>query len=147
MLWPNNFSEDKEYPIVLFLHGACERGNDNESQLINGGKLFTNEMNRDAFPAIVLFPQCPKDDFWSNTITDRTTNPVSRTFPNTPPTKALNLVMLLMESYLNKPYVNKEKVYVGGLLMGGMGTFEILYRKPDVFAAAISICSEEIQKR
>ena len=39
-----------------------------------------------------------------------------------------------------KPFINKQKVYVGGLSMGGMGTFEIVYRKPNLFAAAFSIC-------
>lgn len=41
---------------------------------------------------------------------------------------------------LTKPYVNANQVYVGGLSMGGMGTFEILSRRPDMFAAAIAIC-------
>ena len=48
--------------------------------------------------------------------------------------------MQLMEDMTQKPYVNKDQIYVGGLSMGGMGTFEILYRKPDLFAAAIAIC-------
>jgi predicted peptidase len=52
----------------------------------------------------------------------------------------MTLVMQLMDEMLAKSYVNTEQVYVGGLSMGGMGTFEILYRKPDVFAAAFAIC-------
>lgn len=141
ILFPKDFDETIQYPLVLFLHGAGERGNDNIKQLTHGSKLFANDMNRGAFPAIVIFPQCPQEDYWSNVTLDRSTNPISFKFPlNEPPTKDLNLVMLLMEDYLSQPYVNKEKIYVGGLSMGGMGTFEILSRKPDMFAAAFSIC-------
>lgn len=141
MLLPENFSESKQYPVVLFLHGAGERGNDNVKQLTHGSKLFTNETNRGAFPAIIIFPQCPQNDYWANANVDRSTKPITLTFTlGLPSTKALNLTMLLMENLLSKPYVNKQKVYIGGLSMGGMGTFEMLYRKPDMFAAAFAIC-------
>ncbi|MDD7887534.1 prolyl oligopeptidase family serine peptidase [Flavivirga sp. 57AJ16] len=141
MLLPKDFSEEKQYPIVLFLHGAGERGNDNKKQLVHGSKLFLNQMNRGAFPAIVIFPQCPRNSYWSNAKVDRTTKPISLVYPlNEPPTKALDLVIQLMEEYVGKPYVDNNKIYVGGLSMGGMGTFEILNRKPNMFAAAFAIC-------
>lgn len=141
LLMPQNFSETKEYPVVLFLHGAGERGDDNESQLVHGSKLFLNQMNRGAFPAIVIFPQCPKEDYWANPVIDRSTRPITYTFrEDDPPTKSLSLVMALLDDFLSKPYVNRNKVYVGGLSMGGLGTYEILYRKPDMFAAAFAIC-------
>lgn len=141
LLMPKNFSEEKKYPIVLFLHGAGERGSDNKKQLVHGSKLFLNKMNRGAFPAIVIFPQCPEENYWSSASVDRSTMPISLIFPlENPPTKPLSLVMQLMEIYQNKPFVERDKMYVGGLSMGGMGTFEILYRKPDIFAAAFAIC-------
>ena len=141
LLLPKDFTKDKKYPVVLFLHGAGERGNDNQKQLAHGSKLFLSQTARDSFPAIVIFPQCPKNDYWANAEVDRTTYPLTITFPSDlPPTNALNLVMQLMEDMTQKPYVNKDQIYVGGLSMGGMGTFEILYRKPDLFAAAIAIC-------
>ena len=139
--YPKDFDVSKKYPLVLFLHGAGERGNDNKKQLTHGSKLFSNEMNRGAFPSIVIFPQCPQNDYWSNAQVDRSTKPISLKFPlNQAPTTSLNLVMLLMENCLENPYVDKQKTYVGGLSMGGMGTFEILYRKPNTFAAAFVIC-------
>ena len=141
MLLPKDFTKDKLYPLVLFLHGAGERGNDNKTQLVHGSKLFTDESNRENFPAIIIFPQCPKNDYWAKTNVDRSTKPISRNFPlNIGSTKALNLVMELMDDLTSKPFVNKSKVYIGGLSMGGMGTFEIVYRKPDMFAAAFAIC-------
>ena len=141
MLLPKDFSEDKKYPVVLFLHGAGERGSDNQKQLTHGSKLFLDKINRGAFPAIVIFPQCPKEDYWANANVDRSSYPLNITFPkDKAPTKALSLVMNLMDDMIKKPYVETNKVYVGGLSMGGMGTFEILYRKPDMFAAAFAIC-------
>ena len=141
ILYPENFSENENYPLVLFLHGAGERGNDNEKQLVHGSKLFTKKINRGAFPAIVIFPQCPKNSYWSNAEVDRSNYPIKLTFPeNKPPTKPMELVMDLLDEFSNKPFVQKEKIYVGGLSMGGMGTFEILARKPDAFAAAFAIC-------
>ncbi|HMC01425.1 MAG TPA: alpha/beta hydrolase-fold protein [Flavobacteriaceae bacterium] len=141
ILLPKNFDESKQYPVVLFLHGAGERGNDNKAQLVHGSKLFLKENVRDSFPSIVVFPQCPKEGYWSNARVDRSTKPISLKYPvNAEPTISLSLVMKLMDEYLGKPFVNTNKVYVGGLSMGGMGTFEILYRKPDMFAAAFAIC-------
>lgn len=141
MLLPENFSKDKKYPVVLFLHGAGERGSDNQKQLTHGSKLFLDKMNRGAFPSIVIFPQCPKEDYWANANVNRSSYPLNITFPeNEAPTTALSLVMSLMDDMIKKPYVQTDKVYVGGLSMGGMGTFEILYRKPDMFAAAFAIC-------
>ena len=49
-----------QYPLVLFLHGAGERGSDNEKQLTHGGQMFLNPVNREKYPAFVLVPQCPE---------------------------------------------------------------------------------------
>lgn len=141
MLLPENFSEDKSYPVVLFLHGAGERGNDNERQLTHGSQLFLNAENRKAFPAIIIFPQCPKNDYWASAEIDRTIKPIGITFPlENQPTISMKLVMELMDEFSEKTFVNTRQIYVGGLSMGGMGTFEILYRQPNRYAAAITIC-------
>lgn len=141
VLWPDNFSEDKSYPLVLFLHGAGERGSDNKAQLTHGSSLFAAPENRSNFPAIVIFPQCPKDDYWSNVDIDRSGKGVKLEFNSEKePTSALALVMELLAQELDKSYVDKDRVYVAGLSMGGMGTFEILSRMPETFAAAIPIC-------
>ena len=140
IMYPKNFDKTRQYPVVLFLHGAGERGNDNKAQLVHGSKLFALEKNRDAFQAIVIFPQCPKDSFWANASFNRNSKPKTVEFPlNTEPKKPMDLVMQLMDVMVSKPYVNKNQMYVGGLSMGGMGTFEIVYRKPEFFAAAFTI--------
>tara|TARA_R110000765_G_scaffold170051_1_gene274989 strand:- start:319 stop:1101 length:783 start_codon:yes stop_codon:yes gene_type:complete len=141
IMYPKDFSEDMQYPVVFFLHGAGERGNDNEKQLTHGSSLFSKVENFEKFPAIVIFPQCPTLDYWSNAKVNRKKRPVSLKFKNhRKPTKALRLVMDLVEETIEKTYIKKDQVYVMGLSMGGMGTYEILYRKPELFAAAIAIC-------
>lgn len=141
IMMPKDFDDSKQYPIILFLHGAGERGSDNKAQLVHGSKLFASEENREKFSAIVIFPQCSKNSYWANAKVDRSTKPIRLEFPlNIEPTKPLKLVMQLMDEISSKPYVDKNKIYIGGLSMGGMGTFEMVYRKPRFFAAAISIC-------
>ena len=141
ILYPENFSEKEEYPVVLVLHGAGERGDDNEAQLVHGSDLFLKADNRNEFPAIVIFPQAPKNDYWAKVEVKRDTMPFQFDFRNKEkPTKSLSLVMKMMDSVVTQKFVNDNKVYVGGLSMGGMGTYEILYKKPEMFAAAFAIC-------
>lgn len=142
LLLPKNFDENKAYPLVLFLHGRGESGNDNKTQLVHGSQLFLDNYESDAFPAIVIFPQCPKDDYWSNVKRDYSKRPLER-FKykrNGKPTKAMQLVLYLMDDITKKPYVKKNQIYVGGLSMGGMGVFDILKFRPNMFAAAFPIC-------
>lgn len=142
ILFPEKFNPSLKYPLVLFLHGAGERGDNNEAQLTHGAKLFLDSNTRKHFPAIVVFPQCSKDSFWSN-VEFGTDSSGKREFlfqTGGKPTKAMAGLLGLTERLLDKPYVNREQVYVGGLSMGAMGTFEMLRRKPKAFAAAFAIC-------
>src|ERR1700761_1251027 len=65
ILYPKGYQKDTKYPLVLFLHGSGERGNDNNAQLLHGGFLFLVDSIRNRYPAIVIFPQCPTDSSWS----------------------------------------------------------------------------------
>jgi predicted peptidase len=141
ILYPDHFVAKQKYPLLFVLHGSGERGNDNELQLTHGSCLFLKDDVRKKFPAIVVFPQCPAESFWSNV--DRRPSGAKRNFvfyENGDPTQAMRLLTGLIDSLLTRPYVDQSRVYVGGLSMGGMGTFELLWRKPDVFAAAFVIC-------
>jgi len=68
ILYPENFDTSKQYPLVLFLHGAGERGNDNNTQLKHGGAMFTNPVNRTKYPCMAIFPQCPQEIWWAGGI-------------------------------------------------------------------------------
>jgi predicted peptidase len=141
ILFPERFDPLKKYPLIIVLHGAGERGKDNEAQLKFGPKLFLNDTIREKYPAIVVFPQCPSDSFWSNVKVDSTTGKWLFMFQEGgEPTRAMSTLLGLVNQLLEKPYISKKQVYIGGLSMGGMGTFEILRRKPNLFAAAFSIC-------
>lgn len=142
VLLPENFDATKKYPILFFLHGSGERGNDNLAQLGHGGRLFLKEDIRKQFPAIVVFPQCSADSYWSNVnfVTDANGKREFIFQEKGKPTKAMHALLGLVDSYLKKPYVDKKRVYVGGLSMGGMGTYELLRNKPNIFAAAFAIC-------
>ncbi len=142
LLLPENYDATKKYPLVFFMHGAGERGNDNEIQLLHGGKLFLRDDTRKNFPAIVVFPQCPKNSYWStvNMKTDKTGKRLFNFNKTTPPTIAMKMANDLLRQILKKYPVQKKKVYVGGLSMGGMGTFELAARNPKLFAAAFPIC-------
>ncbi len=140
ILYPLNFRPGKRYPLVLFLHGSGERGDDNQSQLNWGADLFLDSGNRMNFPAIVVFPQCPKDALWTQLVF-KPTDSLKFSFPtDQPPTKPMQLVMALMQSMVANKMVVTKQMYVGGLSMGGFGTFDILWRMPDFFAAAFPIC-------
>lgn len=139
LLLPENFDPAKEYPVLFFLHGAGERGNNNEAQLTHGGKLFQSERMRKEFPAIVVFPQCPTNDFWAN-VQFKNTNERFAFQKGGEPGKAMELLIDLVGSFRSLKYTDNDRLYVGGLSMGGMGTLEILRRKPKVFAAAFAIC-------
>lgn len=142
LLLPENYDTKKKYPLVFFMHGAGERGNDNEIQLVHGGKLFLRDDIRKNFPAIVVFPQCPRNSFWSavNIKTDKAGKRLFNFNKTTAPTIAMKMAHTLLRQVIKQYPVQKKKVYVGGLSMGGMGTFEITARYPKLFAAAIAIC-------
>ncbi len=143
ILFPREFDPMKKYPLIIVLHGAGERGNDNEAQLKYGTELFLKDTIRQRYAAIVIYPQCPASSYWSNVKfeKDSATQKTKFVFQyDMPPTKAMQLLLGFIDDFLDKPFVNKHKVYVGGLSMGGMGTLEIIGRKPGLFAAAFAIC-------
>jgi predicted peptidase len=141
LLLPENFDSTKNYPLILFLHGAGERGNDNEAQLVHGSSLFLRDSIRKNYPAIVIFPQCPSTSYWSNVQFENKDGKRNFSFPEKgAPTIAMEMVMDLIGEMGEKYNLDKNRFYIGGLSMGGMGTFELVKRNPKMFAAAFPIC-------
>jgi predicted peptidase len=143
VLLPLNFDAHKRYPLILFLHGSGERGNDNEKQLIHGGDLFLKDSIRENYPALVVFPQCAAKGSWANTSShyDSVAKKRIKEFrPDGKPTKDMALLLGLLKKLDHTYPLDKKKMYVGGLSMGGMGTFELVFRKPKTFATAFAIC-------
>ena len=142
ILKPLNYNPNEQYPVHLFLHGSGERGNDNSSQLTHGGKLFLKKENREKYNSWVIFPQCSENDRWPSLSSDQWNNSFDNMISK--PNKSLGLVIRLMDEFIEKKQVDKHRIYVSGLSMGGMGTFEILFRRPNMFAAATPICGNGI---
>ena len=137
-LTPENLIKGKKYPLVIFMHGAGEKGNDNFSQLKHGSQMFLNPVNREKFPSFVIFPQCPKDKDWSRS--KRTNLKAEKLKADREPTMLVQALKELIDSYLENPSVDKSRVYIMGLSMGAIATFDMVWRYPEIFAAAIPIC-------
>lgn len=108
---------DGPWPVVLFLHGAGERGDDLDLVAVHGPPKQLREGRR--LPFLMVAPQCPQDSWW-NWQTEA-------------------LIALLDEIQADHP-VDPDRIYLTGLSMGGMGTWELATRYPERFAALIPIC-------
>lgn len=139
ILFPENYKKRKTYPLIVFLHGSGERGRDNEAQLIHGGDMFLSERNRNNFKSIVIFPQCPKDSAWSRFTRKGNAGEQRNPHAEPPPVPQI-LVKKLMDSLTENRIADRKRVYLGGLSLGGYGTYDMMMRYPDYFAAAFPIC-------
>lgn len=115
---PREYDPSQEWPLILFLHGAGERG---------GGGLIQTEVgigrairrHGDWFPAIVLMPQCPAGEWW---------------------TKDSGDIDVSLAQTLAEFNIDRDRIYITGLSMGGQGTWEYGAAHADMFAAAMPIC-------
>lgn len=138
-LEPQNIKSNKKYPVVLFLHGAGERGIDNEAQLLHCSGQFLNPEIQEKYPAYVFFPQAPKGAFWS--IPDRLTELSQDMFASVnEPSWQLQTIKAMVDSIIQLPHVDPKRVYIMGISMGAMATYELCWRYPHLFAAAVPIC-------
>ena len=123
---PKKYDTSKKYPIILFLHGADGIGTDNKSQLTNTKKLL--EYNYDLVTdAIVISPQSFE---WWNIDKEQEGDQKG----------TLSSVLHLLEEIQQTYSCDSNRIYVTGLSMGGYGTWNILEKHGDVFAAGIPIC-------
>jgi predicted peptidase len=112
---PDDYSEGTPLPLVLFLHGAGERGNDlgklgkhGPPKLVDGGQ---------AFPFVLVSPQCPEDSWWKP-----------------------DALMALVDEIVETHAIDEDRIYVTGLSMGGYGTWALAGDYADRFAAIAPIC-------
>jgi len=136
ILTPEKIESGVRYPLVVFLHGAGERGDDNSRQLQHGGSMFSNAANRAKFPAFVIFPQCSNEKRW---VEVNWGDPQPHQQPKEP-SEPLSLVIELVPSLMKSLPIDPSRVYVMGISMGGFGTWDIAARHPEWFAAAVPIC-------
>lgn len=135
-LYPDGNSMRK-YPLVIFLHGSGERGNDNEAQLKWGVLNFATDQNMLLHPAFVIAPQCPEKMSWSNFSREKN-NTEAHLLPT--PAKPMELLIGLIRQLIKTMPVDTSRIYITGLSMGGFGTFDAIQRYPKLFAAAVPVC-------
>ncbi len=141
VLLPRNYNQNIKYPLILFLHGSGERGSDNNLQLTHGAELFLKESVRRDYPAVVVFPQCAAEDSWSNYQYSRTDGKVDIIYSETvDKIKHQELLRGLVKKLKDNFNLDNNRLYIGGLSMGGMGTFDMIKQNPKMFAAAFAIC-------
>lgn len=131
LLKPERMEAGKAYPLVIFFHGAGERGKNNFLQLRHIADLFLAPANRHNYPCFVVAPQCPEKQWWSNIAGGKL--PLH-------PSNAMKLALQLVGALENDYPIDKSRIYLTGLSMGGFGIWDILSRYPDRFAAAVIVC-------
>jgi len=119
-LVPRDYDSTKAYPLLIFLHGIGESGNDNERQLTWGAQIFQRDSIRSRYPAFVVFPQCKRDVYWFERW-------------------GMHHLGMLMDSLNEKYLFDSARTYIAGLSMGAYGTYAMVAEHPEVFAAAIAI--------
>lgn len=137
LLPPPVIEEGQTYPLVIFLHGAGERGANNKDQLKHVSKSFEEKRIRAAYPAFVLFPQLRKRNTWSNGVY---TSELATVSLENQAGNYLSAVMDVIDQLEEDHPIDPERIYIGGLSMGGFGTWDALSRWPWRFAAAFPIC-------
>jgi predicted peptidase len=125
--------------LLVFLHGSGERGSDNKAQLKHGAEFF-KRMAQDQ-NTVVLVPQCPKDLSWHNGYSEIAKTGRKYHYPkNVKTNRVLDILEKLIDSVVIAQKIDKAKIKIGGLSMGGMGTLELLRRRPEYYQRAFVIC-------
>ena len=125
---PLGYDPNRKYPLLLWLHGGDGRGSDNVKQLNGGNSIATHfwtgkdvQLN---FPMIVLLPQCPSGDNWSDPDMNQ-------------PTKWLELTMSALADIQKEFSIDPDRIYLAGQSMGGLGVWSTLQAYPGKWAAAV----------
>jgi predicted peptidase len=133
LLTPKHFEAGQAYPIILYLHGAAARGDDNLKPLEWGPTLFLEPPLRDQHDFFLVVPQCPRDKGWVE---------LALTTLSAKESDALRLALELVGEALPKEFhIDPKRRYLTGVSMGGHAVWVTLVRRPGFFAAAVPVCS------
>jgi len=134
MFVPQNEANEK-LPLIVALHGAGERGCDNQKQIEfhRLATVWADSANQKEYPCFVIAPQCPLENRWVDANWDND----KYDFTQTPISNELATVSNLIDSIIFKYPIDESRIYVTGLSMGGFGSWYLLMNNPNRFAAAI----------
>lgn len=135
LMSPQNIEPGVTYPLVLFLHGAGERGTDNDRQLVHVAKELATPELRKRYPAFVIAPQCPEKKRWVEVPWEEDQH-LQPEVPSDP----MKLVIELLDESQKKLPIDPNRIYYVGLSMGGFGVWDLAQRQPDRCAGVIPIC-------
>lgn len=128
-----------DVPLFIFLHGAGERGDDNEKQLAHGSRFFLEQTEKKEYNSYVVLPQCPDNNRWSYHKVDPWLKGIQES-KNKDISYYGSLVIELIENLIENKNIDPNRIYISGLSMGGYGTFDLVSHRNDLFAAAAPIC-------
>ena len=135
---PDKVEPGKQYPLVLMLHGAGGRGDDNRKQLVDaGGGAAMDKMGVSGkFGAYVMAGQVPQNQQW----VDVPWSSLDHEMPKV--SESMRQMLAALDAFVadKKNQVDPKRIYVIGLSMGGYGTWDAVQRRPKLFAAAVPIC-------
>ena len=136
ILKPVNYNVDEKYPLVVALHGAWGRGTDNKSRAIDAFQILSKPEVRQKYPAFIITPQCPSKEMWANTPWGKGCYSIDKVKISKPIELVLDIIKSLQDEY----NIDPDRIYVTGQSMGGFGTWDIIMRRPELFAAAVPVC-------
>ncbi len=128
-------SDGSKIPLVFFLHGAGERGTNNVSQLVHGVGELVCWLDSHEKGYRVVAGQVPSGRRW----VEVDWSAKSHVMPKEP-SQTMALLMEFIDRQLQDPVVDASRVYVTGISMGGYGTWDVISRRPQLFAAAMPVC-------
>jgi predicted peptidase len=129
LLSPEKIEPGKKYPVVLFLHGRGESGDDNVAQLKYLPTLMATPDYQKKFPCFLIAPQCREGKAW-----------VARGPDKKGVSEQMQVAEAVLQEALKKYPIDPARVYLTGLSMGGFGSWNLAARHPDWFAAVVPIC-------
>ena len=132
LVLPDVYDEKYKFPLVVFFHGAGERGHENERQLDNCVQQIADHMPK----AIILAPQCSHNKQWVDTPWDKG----SYSTDDVPESDKMIAVMALVEQVMQQYSVDRNCVYAAGISMGGYAVWDAMIRHNEVFAAGVAVC-------
>lgn len=136
LLKPEKMEEGQKYPLVVFLHGAGERGDDNRLQLKFLPEMMAKKEYREKYACFVLVPQCRTGSSWSGF--GRRNRAESE--DSSEPGDQMKAVLAMLDKTIKENPIDTRRLYLTGLSMGGFGSWDWAVREPDRFAAVVPIC-------
>jgi predicted peptidase len=133
---PKGYDPSRKYALILYMHGAGDRGSDNEKQFSQLTMWMARSKEQVETPAFILAPQCPSRMQWVNTPWKQGSYSVD----NTPMSDPMKVVLEILASVQAEYNIDPDRILLTGVSMGGFAVLDLTARFPERFAAVVSVC-------